>query len=128
MLFRPKDSDWRELFRFGIAGVIATCLHYVTYWGFSFILPLWIAYTIGYLCSLIANFFLSARYTFKSTISFLKAGGFILSHAINYTLHIVLFESFLHIGLSKEFAPILVYCIVIPINFVLVRTVFKKLK
>ena len=128
MPFYPKNIDWREFFRFGIVGVTATCLHYVTYWGFSFILPLWIAYTVGYLCSLIANFFLSAHYTFKSATSVLKAGGFLLCHAINYTLHIVLFESFLQIGLSKEFSPILVYCIVIPINYILVHTVFKKLK
>ena len=44
-----------------------------------------------------------------------------------YLLHVAFLNLFLWLGVSKSLAPIPVFAIVIPINFLLVRFVFKKM-
>lgn len=115
-----------ELFRFVIVGGIATVIHYGIYLLLNQFLNANVAYTLGYFISWCCNFYLSSKFTFKSKASVKKGVGFAASHLINYFLHILFLNLFLHIGIDEKYAPILVYCCVIPINFVLVRTVFKS--
>ena len=114
-----------EFTRFAIVGVIATGIHYGVYYGLQLLINVNLAYTIGYLISCFCNFFLSAKFTFKSSTNIKKGIGFAVSHGINYLLHIAFLNLFLYLGISQEWAPIPVFCCVIPINFILVRTVFK---
>lgn len=116
-----------EIVRFGIVGVIATAIHYGVYFLCQLAIEANIAYTIGWLVSLGCNFYLSSRFTFQKEMSVYRAGGFISSHVVNYLLHMGLFNLFLWIGIGQVYAPLLVYCIVIPINYILVRFVFTKL-
>ena len=116
-----------EIVRFGIVGVISTAIQYGVYLLCQLIMPVNIAYTIGWIVSLGCNFFLSSRFTFRRDMSIYRAGGFIGSHVVNYLMHMGLFNLFLWIGIGQVYAPLLVYCIVIPINFILVRFVFTKL-
>ena len=81
-----------------------------------------VAYTIGYLISFVCNFYLTS----KVKPSFGKLFGLGGAHAVNYLLHIVLLNLFLYIGVSKILAPVPVFAIVIPLNFLLVRFVFKS--
>lgn len=115
-----------EIFRFGMVGALATLVHY----GIYLVLKQWInvsfAYTLGYVLSFLMNFWLSNVYTFQTKPTVKKGIGFGVSHAINYLLHILLLNLFLWIGLSAEFAPIPVFAIVVPINFLLVRFVLKS--
>lgn len=115
-----------EFVRFAIVGGIATVIHYGIYLLLKLIIDLNISYTIGYLISLLCNFYLTAKFTFKSEASVKKGAGFIASHIVNYLLHIVLLNAFIGIGIPSSLAPIPVYCIAIPVNFLLVRTVFRK--
>lgn len=123
-----------EFLRFCIVGVLATALHYGLYLGLLYFFPIeqtwWVnlAYSIGYICSFACNMWLTAHFTFHSSLSVQRGVGFMLSHAVNYGLHILFLNMFIWIGISKQWGPILVYCIVIPINFILVRTVFTKLQ
>jgi len=73
----------------------------------------------------IANFYLSAYFTFGRKPSWGKALGFGGAHLFNYLLHIGLLNFFLWLGLSRPLAPIPVFSIAIPVNFLLVRFVFK---
>ena len=129
----PKDRIW-EFVRFCMVGLIATIIHYGVYLAlircFHVEKELWInvAYTVGYLLSWCVNLFLTARFTFQEEVSAKRSVGFAVSHGINYLLHIVFLNLFLWLGMSRQMAPIPVYCIVVPINFILVRTVFKRLK
>lgn len=50
------------------------------------------------------------------------------AHAVNYALHIILLNLFLFIGIPAIWAPFPVFAIAIPINFILVRFVFKHRK
>lgn len=124
LLFSQK---YGEILRFGIVGVIATIIHY----GVYLLLKQWInvsvSYTLGYLISLCANFWLSNRFTFKTKPNVKKGVGFGLSHLVNYLLHIVFLNFFIWLGVSSNLAPIPVFFIVVPVNFLLVRTAFKKL-
>lgn len=121
-----RDSKTVEFIRFVFAGVVATGLHYCIYLILSEYLPTNIAYTLGYIISFAANFFLSNYFTFKTKPSLKKGIGFGVSHLINYTLHIILLNFFIWLGISKQLAPIPVFGISIPVNFFMVRTVFKS--
>ena len=116
-----------EILRFGIVGVVATLLHYVIYWILQHWINVNVAYTIGYFLSFIANYFLSAQFTFREKTTTRNGIGFAGAHLFNYLFQMVLLNLFLWLGVSKALAPLPVYCIAVPVNFILVRTVFKKL-
>ena len=115
-----------EFIRFVMVGVLATALHYGIYFLLQRFINVNIAYTLGYALSFIANFYLTAYFTFGKKPSWSKAFGFGGAHLFNYLLHIGLLNTFLWLGLSKTLAPIPVFAIAIPVNFLLVRFVFKR--
>lgn len=119
---------YREFIRFGIVGVLATAIHYGIYLALNLIMMSWLAYSIGYGISFLCNFYLSSVFTFQTKATIKKGIGFGISHGINYLLHIVLLSLFLKLGFKEELAPIPVFAIAIPVNFVLVRLVFKSPK
>ena len=129
-----RSSKLREFIRFAIVGTVATGIHYGIY-----LLLLWIfrieqdetfstniAYSIGYVIAWFCNFYMSAHFTFKSQTSVRRGIGFALSHGVNYLLHLAFLNLFLWMGMSETWAPVPVFCIVIQINFILVRYVFKS--
>lgn len=128
-----SNQKIREFIRFCVIGVVATLIHYGIYYalikGAHIEGELWInvAYTIGFVISWCCNLWLTAHFTFKTTVSVKRGVGFAVSHGINYLLHLGFLNLFLWMGISATIAPWLVFCCVIPINFILVRTVFKKL-
>ena len=115
-----------EFVRFVIVGLIATAVHYGIYRLLDLIIPANPAYAAGYIISFLLNFFLTARFTFKKKATVNKGLGFGLSHLVNFSLHMGLLNLFLWLGLSEALAPIPVYCICIPVNFLLVRFVFSR--
>lgn len=115
-----------EFIRFVMVGVLATALHYGIYFLLQRFINVNIAYTLGYALSFIANFYLTAYFTFGKKPSWSKAFGFGGAHLFNYLLHIGLLNTVLWLGLSKTLAPIPVFAIAIPVNFLLVRFVFKR--
>ena len=115
-----------EFIRFVMVGVLATALHYGIYFLLQRFINVNIAYTLGYALSFIANFYLTAYFTFGKKPSWSKAFGFGGAHLFNYLLHIGLLNTVLWLGLSKTLAPIPVVAIAIPVNFLLVRFVFKR--
>lgn len=104
-----------------------------------------VTYAVGYVVSFIANYVVSLKWTFKTEGSVGKGIGFAFSHAVNAGMHLLLLNAFRAIGLGgllasvvsllcpwmAEYFPILVrpesllpfpvYCIVVPINFLMVR-------
>ena len=121
-------EEFGQFIRFCIVGVIATGLHYGIYLLLMNLMNTSVAYTIGYVLSFFCNMYLTSVFTFKKKLTVAKGGGFLLSHGVNYALHILFLNLFLWMGVSKQWAPIPVYCLIVPINFLLVRFVFKKFK
>ena len=135
------DADKRqklgEIVRFGIVGVAATVLQYVVYWLLiQFIsddMPparsqFWssVAMTVGYIVSFVFNFFASTHYTFRVKANARRGAGFAFSHLVNYLLQMVVLNFFLWLGVSKEIAPLPMFCICVPVNFLLVRFFLKR--
>ena len=116
-----------EALRFAIVGVVATAAHYGIYLLLLPVMNESAAYTIGYFLSFLLNYYLTARFTFRRKRSVRNGVGFVASHAVNYVLHIVLLNVFISLGIREQLAPIPVYCIAVPVNFLLVRLVFKRL-
>ncbi len=116
-----------EFIRFVAVGIVATATHYCVYLLFKEFLSVNLSYALGYGVSFLLNYVLSARFTFRSKTSIAKLLGFAASHAVNFALHIYLLNLYLSMGLSETIAPIPVYAIAIPVNFILVRFVFKRL-
>lgn len=114
-----------EFVRFGLVGGFCTALHYGIYFLLQLAIEVNVAYTVGYLLSFIANFYLTSYFTFGTAPSWRKLFGMAGAHGVNYLLHMVLLNLFIWIGVRQEFAPLPVFAIAIPVNFILVRFVFK---
>ncbi len=110
-----------ELVRFGIVGVVATAIHYGVYYLLLFVLNPTLSYTIGYAVSFCCNYLLSSRFTFRVGLSVSKAANFSISHLLNYLIGVGLLNLFIALGVSSEVAPLPVFVLVIPINYILVR-------
>ncbi len=115
-----------QLLRFALVGLFATALHYGIYLLLLNILSETIAYTIGYVISFVCNFALTCSFTFRKRASTKRGLGFGMAHLVNYILHVFLLNLFLWMGISNVYAPIPVFCIAIPVNFLLVRFVFNR--
>ena len=128
-----QDEKTQQFVRFCIVGGLSSAMHYGIYllliWLWSNGTELWlsVAYSIGYLLSLFFNLWLTSVFTFREKVNIKRGLGFFLSHGVNYLLHIGLLNLYLWIGIPEWIAPVPVYLVAVPVNFLLVRTVFKKL-
>ena len=127
MIVHIKKLFSIEFIRFGIVGVIATAVHYGIYYILLNVINPNLAFTIGYLLSFFMNFWLSAKFTFKAEATAKRGVGFALSHLVNYGLQMIVLNVSLKLGVPETLAPVPVYMICIPVNFLLVRFVFKKI-
>ena len=119
-----------QFVRFAAVGAIATALHYGIYlaaWRWLALAP-GVAYTLVYVLIFAANFLLTAWFTFRTVPTWRRLAGMVGAHAVNYGLHIVLLHLFLWMGVPPEWAPAPVYAVAVPVNFVLVRSVFRGRK
>lgn len=122
---KELSQRWAPFARFVLVGITATALHYGLYYLLMRVIPVNAAYTLGYALSFVANFYLTAWFTFSRRPSWRRAFGFGGAHAVNYLLHILLLNLFLWAGLPPSLAPLPVFAIAVPVNFLLVRFVFR---
>lgn len=115
-----------EVIRFGIVGVLATLLQYAIYWLLIHWINPSVSLTIGYLVSFVFNFVASTRYTFKVKASAKRGAGFVFSHVVNYLLQMGTLNLFIFLGIPKQWAPVPMFCVCVPVNFLLVRFFLKK--
>lgn len=115
-----------ELIRFGIVGVLAVAIHYGLYFILLPYMDRNIAFTIGYGISFICNFLLSSWFTFQVKTSWSRFVKFGASHGINYLLNIILLNLFCWMGCPEKWAPLPVYAVAVPLNFLLVRFALTK--
>ena len=115
-----------EVLRFGVVGVLATVLQYAIYW----VLLRWagasLSLAVGYAVSFVFNFVASTRYTFRVKANASRGAGFALSHVVNFLLQMTTLNLFIWLGVSRELAPEPMFCVCVPVNFILVRFFLKK--
>ena len=122
-----SNTNFFEFFKFVIVGGLATIIHYTIYVILQFLkLQYNIAYTIGYFISFIFNFFASNYFTFNTKPDTNRGFRFLLAHIFNYSLQILLLNIYIYIGISNVIAPLLVFIISVPVNFLFVRFALKK--
>lgn len=121
----PHRALLGEAARFVVVGGIATAVHYGIYYLLLSCIYANVAYATGYVLSFIANFVLTSYFTFGTAPSVRKLAGFSGAHVVNFVLHMVLLNVFLMVGVPKALAPLPVFAIAIPVNFMLVRLAFK---
>lgn len=120
-----KSSRMWEIFRFGLVGTLVTVLHYVVYWWFKRWMDYSLAFAIGYGLSFVVNYVLTSYFTFRRKASLKNGIGFGGAHLFNFILQTLLLRLFVWMGFTPTLAPIPVYLISIPTNFLMVRFVFK---
>ncbi len=128
---RERRLLWRtgklgEIVRFGIVGVVATGIQYGIYWLLLGHLNATVANTVGYLVSFACNFIMTTRFTFHVAPDRKKAAGFALSHLVNWMLQSLCLNMFLWLGVLKEWAPLPMFAVCVPVNFLLVRFFVKR--
>lgn len=115
-----------EVLRFSVVGVLATVLQYAIYW----VLLRWagasLSLAVGYAVSFVFNFVASTRYTFRVKANASRGAGFALSHVVNFLLQMATLNLFIWLGVSRELAPVPMFCVCVPVNFILVRFFLKK--
>lgn len=115
-----------EVVRFGIVGITATLIQYLAYWICLCWLSPGLSLTVGYIVSFLYNFYASTRFTFRVKANARHGAGFLLSHGINYLLQMLTLHFFLWVGVSEQLAPLPMFCVCVPVNFVLVRYFLKR--
>ena len=117
-----------ELLRFAVVGTAATALQYVIY-----LLMLHVAHcgisvanTVGYVISFIFNFVASTRFTFRVKATAGRGLAFAFCHAVNYLLQLLVLHLAVHWGVPESLAPLPMFAVCVPVNFVLVRYFLKQ--
>lgn len=114
-----------EIIRFGVTGVVSTLATYLFYYIFLNWLNPTVSFTIAYIIAMVINYLLTTSFTFKVKATKKNAAGFLISNAVNYILCALFLNIFLWLGVPEKLAPIPMYMICIPINFLIVRFVMK---
>ena len=127
LLNNIREPLFHEIIKFIVVGFTAVIVQYVVYYLCLFFINYNVSFAIGYLISFIFNYYFSTVFTFKSKKSLKNGVGFAICHIVNFILQVVLLNLFINLDISKQLAPIPVFAICVPTNFVMVRFVFKKL-
>jgi len=114
------------MMRFGMVGVAATAIHYGIYYVLLGYFNPSVSYTVGYCVSFLCNYVLSSLFTFRVSLCVGGLFRFAISHVINYLVGVLLLNVFIWLGMPAEWAPLPVFMLVVPINFLLVRFALKK--
>ena len=114
-----------EILRFGLTGVVSTLATYLFYYIFLNWLNPTISFTLAYLIAMVINYLMTTSFTFKVKANKKNAFGFVVSNAINYLLCALFLNFFIWMGVLEQLAPIPMYMVCIPINFLIVRYVMK---
>lgn len=110
-----------EMMRFVVVGIVATAIQYAVYYALLPYMSASVAFTVGYVVSFLCNYGLSSRFTFRVDASLKRFVSFGVSHATNYFIQILLLNIFIHLGVSEPLAPLPVYVLAVPINYLTVR-------
>lgn len=108
--------------RFVFVGGVATGVHYGIYLLLlNLNLNLTLTYIIAFCVSVSCNFLLSSYFTFRIKPTWLRGIKFLSAHLINLANELLLFNLCLFMGASKYYAPLFVFLVAFPINYLMVR-------
>lgn len=116
-----------EFMRFGVTGVVSTITNYCVYYLLLWWLGPTLSFTVAYLVAMLVNYIMTTAFTFRVNANVKNGMGFVVSNVINYGLNVGFLHLFIWLGVPTTWAPVPMYAICVPINFVLVKYVMKKI-
>lgn len=128
-----NDSKRAQFLRFCINGCLAVAIQYAVYMLLLWLTPsgsIWTnaAYALSYFVSFCCNFIITSYWTFHSRPSWRRLIGFGSSHVVNFLLQMAFLNAYLWMDIPKEWAALLAMGSAVPINFMMLRFVYKKEK
>lgn len=121
-------SSFKEIIRFVIVGVVATLFNYGVYSVCILFTTPAISMLIATVLATILNYFMTTSFTFRVKRNVKNGIGFIITNLINLALNEAFLFLFIFLGVSERIAPLPMYAVCIPINFLLVRNVMRRFK
>ena len=121
-----SDPKYGEFLRFCINGALAVGIQYAVYWVLIHWMGANAAYTLSYLVSFCCNFLVTSYWTFHSRPTWKRLTGFGGSHVVNFLVQLSFLNVYLWLGIPKEWAALLAMGSAVPINFALLKWVYKK--
>ena len=101
-----------------------------TFFAVYLLLIRWIneyaANTVGYAVSFCCNFIITSYWTFGSKPSWKRLAGFSGSHLVNYLVQQIFLFVYLTAGIASEWAALLAMGSAVPVNFIMLRYVYRK--
>lgn len=120
------ETKYRQFIRFCINGCLAVAIQYGVYLILIQWLNEYVANTIGYIVSFCFNFIMTSYWTFGSRPSLRRLAGFGGSHVVNYLAQQLFLFVYLTLGISSELSALLAMASAVPINFLILRVVYRK--
>ena len=130
-----KKNDWKflvyQFIKFGLVGVSNAIVLLTVYYALLYVhVHYIIAYTIGFILSVLNAYFWNNQYVFKQARStfWYKLFKCYVSYVTTFVISTILLYLWVDIlGISDKIAPIINICITTPINFVMNKLwAFKK--
>lgn len=118
---QPRKEKMREPARFVITGCVVTIVQYGVYWALNDMMTVATAWTLAYMVSFCCNYVLTTRFTFHVKPTRQRAVSFACGHVVNWSLQMALLHFFIYLGIDKSWAPLPMYIVVMPINFIVIR-------
>ena len=88
-----KRETYGEFIRFAVVVTISATINYVIYWVLQHWINVNVAYSIGYVISFFANYYMTAHFTCKEPASAKYGIGLGRASYGQYRLHIILLSS-----------------------------------
>ncbi|MFG2716759.1 GtrA family protein [Streptomyces sp. NPDC048416] len=120
------SGQLQQVIRFGFVGAVNTCTFYAFYWPLLHLaqLPYFVAYTIGFLLSMVGSFFLNTYFTYRTTPTWKKFLLFPLTNVTNFVVQSAGLFALVHwVGMNKTIAPLAAAVVAIPFTYVLSRRI-----
>lgn len=133
--FFSRQHDWKfltyQFIKFGFVGVSNAIVLLIVYYVLLYLYVHYIiAYTIGFILSVLNAYFWNNQYVFKQARStfWYKLFKCYVSYFTTFFISTILLYFWVDIlGLSEKIAPVINICITTPINFVMNKLwAFKK--
>lgn len=118
----PRAVGWGQIARFTLVGGVNTLTFYLCYLPLHCLLPYFLAYTGGFVVSLVGSFFLNTYFTYRTRPTWTKFLLFPLTQVTNYVVQsaglVTLVGWF---GMNSAMAPLLAALFAVPVTFVVSR-------
>lgn len=113
--------------RFLVAGLASTAGSYLVFVLLLQLMHRQAAYALAFLAGLLIGYGLNATWTFRSRHSMLRLGLYPLAYLPQLALGAALLEGLVAgLGLPPELAVLVVIAVSVPVNFLIMRLIFRR--